>query len=139
MVRIGGRATDRERCINTRAAMQRLRLLMSGLAHSAGESFRQSDAAALLQAQNTSIASGTHSIDDLVPERYAKMRSVAQTYAIIQIGLCLFHRSPDGSYVARPFNYYIFPGTTRPFDAPFPPPLMTGRACMCCDACHRRL
>ena len=28
----------------------------------------------------------------------------------MQVGICLFHEQPDGSYVSRPFNFYVFPG-----------------------------
>eukprot|EP00796_Vickermania_ingenoplastis_P006549 gene6549-4722_t len=52
------------------------------------------------------------------PERsYDVKRQVAARYGVIQVGICLFHKdaSPHGSpvkYVARPFNFILFPDQT---------------------------
>ena len=54
---------------------------------------------------------------DSTEERYAKMKSVAEHYKIIQIGLCLFHEVPHAAgdntaipkFEARPYNFYLFP------------------------------
>jgi hypothetical protein len=41
--------------------------------------------------------------------RYQKMCRVVREYNLIQVGVALFHREGDGSLVARPFNFYVFP------------------------------
>lgn len=39
------------------------------------------------------------------------MRKVAGEYMLMQVGISLFHEDEDGGgYVARPLNFYIFPG-----------------------------
>mmetsp|Transcript_12693 Transcript_12693/g.35933 ORF Transcript_12693/g.35933 Transcript_12693/m.35933 type:complete len:557 (+) Transcript_12693:93-1763(+) len=49
-------------------------------------------------------------MDDVPATRYAKLRNVATRYSIIQFGVCLFHAAEgDNSYVARPYNFYLFP------------------------------
>jgi len=73
-------------------------------------------------------------MDDTTEGRYAKMKSVAETYSIIQIGMCLFHEAtpeqqqqesqttPSASastlhrppsFIARPYNFYLFPASGR--------------------------
>lgn len=49
---------------------------------------------------------------DTVQQRYLKMRVISTQYKIIQIGVCLFHDNPNepGAYIARPYNFYVFPG-----------------------------
>ncbi|CAG8473468.1 8579_t:CDS:10 [Paraglomus occultum] len=42
--------------------------------------------------------------------RYAKVRAAATKFLIIQFGLCTFtYSSTDDKFIARPFNFYIFP------------------------------
>lgn len=41
--------------------------------------------------------------------RYQKMARVASHFNIMQFGVCVFHKEESGSYIARPFNFYIFP------------------------------
>ena len=50
------------------------------------------------------------SVGDVCERRYAKMRRVVAEYTLMQVGICLFHQQPDGSFVSRPFNFYVFPG-----------------------------
>lgn len=45
---------------------------------------------------------------DSPAERYSKIRRIAMSYEIIQVGLCLFVRKGD-TWEARPFNFYVFP------------------------------
>ena len=64
--------------------------------------------------------------NDKLQDRYVKMKAVAETYRIIQIGICLFHEVIDDlssdnnnnnqdnkekkkKYTATPFNFYLFP------------------------------
>lgn len=64
------------------------------------------------------VENGTK-VSDSIQERYAKMKPVAETYRIIQLGVCLFHpkqaqseqgdNSQQVSYEARPYNFYLFP------------------------------
>ncbi len=74
------------------------------------------------------IENGTKASDTL-QERYGKMKPVAETYRIIQLGVCLFHpktqdnkqnesksveekKTNDNNqvvYEARPYNFYLFP------------------------------
>jgi poly(A)-specific ribonuclease len=63
-----------------------------------------------------SIKGVTSRMDDAIADRYKTMCEVAQTYHIIQIGLCLFHKINNSidpnispTYIARPFNFYLFP------------------------------
>jgi len=44
-------------------------------------------------------------------DRYHAKKLVAERYSIIQIGICLFHRSEENPlhYIARPFNFFLFP------------------------------
>jgi hypothetical protein len=69
-----------------------------------GDSWRQQDGAEWTAAANASAVNCVHTLDDLPGLRYAKMRTVASTYAIIQFGLALFTKQPDGSYHIRAFN-----------------------------------
>jgi len=58
---------------------------------------------------------------DTTQQRYDKMRRVASTYSLMQVGVCTFHRAPaagdaeDGvpasgsPLVARPFNFSVAP------------------------------
>jgi len=54
-------------------------------------------------------------VDDTPEERYQRMKPVAETYRIIQVGLCLMHPSATtpGGFVATPFNFYVFPEQGR--------------------------
>eukprot|EP00741_Cyanophora_paradoxa_P002993 tig00000658_g2905.t1 len=76
---------------------------------------------------------GEEVVDDSTAARYRKNRQVASTYAIIQVGVCLFHEEPvpptpapapasEGgeaappappaprrAFVARPYNFFVFP------------------------------
>lgn len=40
--------------------------------------------------------------------RYTKLRRVATTYSIIQVGICLFVPRED-EFIAYPFNFYLYP------------------------------
>ncbi len=54
---------------------------------------------------------------DLPYEKYLKLRSAANTYRIIQMGICLFIKNGEKDYQARPYNIYLFPreyGFTSP-------------------------
>mmetsp|Transcript_37222 Transcript_37222/g.60266 ORF Transcript_37222/g.60266 Transcript_37222/m.60266 type:complete len:483 (+) Transcript_37222:306-1754(+) len=53
--------------------------------------------------------------DDSVQKRYTRMRAVASELNLIQVGISLFHvdphvdpQSPE-AYIARPYNFYVFP------------------------------
>jgi hypothetical protein len=52
--------------------------------------------------------------------RYRKMRRIAQHFSLLQVGLCLWERDSSSSslsssnaahWVARPFNFFVFPAT----------------------------
>lgn len=48
-------------------------------------------------------------IDTLV-NRYAEYKEATERYIIIQFGLCTFTWDErSGRYIAKPFNFYIFP------------------------------
>ncbi|SCU69237.1 Poly(A)-specific ribonuclease PARN-1 [Trypanosoma equiperdum] len=55
------------------------------------------------------------SVTDTPQETYNAKRAAASRYNIIQVGICLFHKNSENgpstpaSYVARPFNFVIFP------------------------------
>lgn len=49
---------------------------------------------------------------DVCEQRYAKMRRVVHEFTLMQVGICLFHEQPDGSFLSRPFNFYVFPGAS---------------------------
>jgi poly(A)-specific ribonuclease len=56
--------------------------------------------------------SDRNDILDTIQDRYQKVSSVASSYLPIQVGLALFHFSEiTKQYVAKPFNFYIFPRT----------------------------
>jgi len=48
---------------------------------------------------------------DSMEARYHKMCKVTREFALMQVGVCLFHESADehNLMVARPFNFYVFP------------------------------
>ncbi|KAI9323594.1 ribonuclease H-like domain-containing protein [Dichotomocladium elegans] len=47
---------------------------------------------------------------DTLANRYAEYREATQRFMIIQFGLCTFKwDEPAGRYIAKPFNFYIFP------------------------------
>ena len=46
---------------------------------------------------------------DSFEERYAKVKRSAQAFAVVQYGVCTFQRKGDGSFVAKPFNFYVSP------------------------------
>ncbi len=50
-----------------------------------------------------------NSRDDTPEKRYVKMCKVASKYSIIQFGLCLYHEQTNGTYLASPYNFYLFP------------------------------
>ncbi|RNF00766.1 putative ribonuclease [Trypanosoma rangeli] len=62
-------------------------------------------------------------ITDTPEESYRAKRTVASRYNIIQVGICLFHRdataagSTPAQYVARPFNFLLFPHHADDFTA----------------------
>lgn len=70
--------------------------------------------------------------DDTCAQRYERQKSVPETYSIIQMGVCLFHhvendgKNEDGKegkseYMARPYNFYLFP-TANERNRNGPPP-----------------
>jgi len=48
-------------------------------------------------------------VTDLPYEKYLKLRHAGNTYRIIQMGICLFIRTGEKAYQARPYNIYLFP------------------------------
>ncbi|KAF8285818.1 putative poly(A)-specific ribonuclease PARN [Trypanosoma cruzi] len=70
-----------------------------------------------------STAELPESITDTPEESYRAKRTVASRYNIIQVGICLFHRentaadSTPAHYVARPFNFVLFPHNSDEFNA----------------------
>ncbi|RNF27607.1 putative ribonuclease [Trypanosoma conorhini] len=62
-------------------------------------------------------------ITDTPEESYRAKRAVASRYNIIQVGICLFHRDTTAAgatptrYVARPFNFLLFPHHADDFTA----------------------
>ncbi|KAF7723583.1 hypothetical protein EC973_001824 [Apophysomyces ossiformis] len=47
---------------------------------------------------------------DTLANRYAEYREASRRFIIIQFGLCTFKwDEPSGRYIAKPFNFYIFP------------------------------
>ena len=46
---------------------------------------------------------------DDVQQRYEKMCRIVGEFAVMQVGVCTFHAAPGGGFVARPFNFYVFP------------------------------
>eukprot|EP01012_Entosiphon_sulcatum_P003709 TRINITY_DN1128_c0_g1_i1.p1 TRINITY_DN1128_c0_g1~~TRINITY_DN1128_c0_g1_i1.p1 ORF type:complete len:501 (+),score=105.87 TRINITY_DN1128_c0_g1_i1:117-1505(+) len=48
-------------------------------------------------------------VHHLPAEAYLLKKIISERFSIIQIGICLFHKSPTGGYVARPFNFFVFP------------------------------
>ncbi len=52
-----------------------------------------------------------YSLTDSPEVRYSKMREVVMKYSMIQFGMCLFHqdREDPTTFVARPFNFFVFP------------------------------
>jgi poly(A)-specific ribonuclease len=61
----------------------------------------------------TGIRVGPHTdyaMVDSTEERYTKMRQVASTFRLIQVGICLWEEdSTTRLWLARPFNFYVFP------------------------------
>eukprot|EP00455_Lapot_gusevi_P041194 TRINITY_DN474_c0_g2_i2.p1 TRINITY_DN474_c0_g2~~TRINITY_DN474_c0_g2_i2.p1 ORF type:complete len:636 (+),score=199.19 TRINITY_DN474_c0_g2_i2:100-2007(+) len=47
---------------------------------------------------------------------YRKAKRVASTYNIIQIGLAIFEKTPEGGYVSRPFNFFLIPASSKGFN-----------------------
>ena len=47
-------------------------------------------------------------IDDC-EERFSKLRKIALKYNIIQVGLVFFFKENELSFVAKPYNFYVFP------------------------------
>jgi hypothetical protein len=47
---------------------------------------------------------------DSAEDRYRRMRFVTTNNNIIQVGLCLFHKGPRDTIVARPYTFFVFPG-----------------------------
>ncbi|CAJ1450748.1 unnamed protein product [Effrenium voratum] len=48
-------------------------------------------------------------VGDTPAERYSKMRTVASWFNIIQFGVALFSKDAEKKYVARAYNFYVFP------------------------------
>ncbi|PIA17318.1 ribonuclease CAF1 [Coemansia reversa NRRL 1564] len=55
---------------------------------------------------------------DTLDERYAKLKRSVELYGVIQVGICLFTWTANGTgdtggyYEARPFNFNVFPGSS---------------------------
>lgn len=50
--------------------------------------------------------------NETLSQRYTSYREAARTFAIIQFGLCTFTWDNETSrYLAKPFNFYVFPTT----------------------------
>jgi poly(A)-specific ribonuclease len=64
--------------------------------------------AVALDLEFTGIRGKPETFIDSCEERYSSLRRIASTFRIIQVGLSLFSSS-GGSWVARPFNFYVFP------------------------------
>jgi hypothetical protein len=47
---------------------------------------------------------------DLIEKRYNDIKSSVEKFGICQYGICTFQQQPDGSYIAQPYNFYIFGG-----------------------------
>ncbi|KEG05913.1 putative ribonuclease [Trypanosoma grayi] len=62
-------------------------------------------------------------ITDTPEESYRAKSTVASRYNIIQVGICLFHKEKDATksapaqYIARPFNFLLFPNHADDFTA----------------------
>lgn len=57
---------------------------------------------------------GRPSKDDTPEQRYLKTKAVPEKYAIIQVGVALFHQHPDypkgqHEFLVRRYNFYLFP------------------------------
>ncbi|KAI9010900.1 ribonuclease H-like domain-containing protein [Phycomyces nitens] len=53
---------------------------------------------------------GTSKRIDTLANRYAEYREATKRFIIIQFGMCTFKwDGPSGRYIAKPFNFYIFP------------------------------
>lgn len=64
-------------------------------------------------------ASRNHYLDT-INERYRRIIANSPDFIIIQFGLCAFkHDSTTNSYLARPFNFTVFPHTFRTIDKRF--------------------
>jgi poly(A)-specific ribonuclease len=64
-------------------------------------------------------ASKNHYLDT-INERYKRVVANAPDFIIIQFGLCAFkHDSTTNSYLARPFNFSLFPQSFRTIDKRF--------------------
>jgi hypothetical protein len=47
---------------------------------------------------------------DSLYQRYDKIRRSVEKFSVVQYGVCTFKRQPDGTFVAKPHNFYIFGG-----------------------------
>lgn len=57
---------------------------------------------------------------DTINERYRRLVANAPDFIIIQFGICAFkHDTTTNSYLARPFNFTLFPHTFRAIDKRF--------------------
>jgi len=66
-----------------------------------------------------SCASKNHYLDT-INERYKRILAHAPEFIIIQFGICAFRLDPiTNSYLARPFNFNLFPHTFRSIDKRF--------------------
>ena len=53
-------------------------------------------------------------VEETLQQRYDKIRAAPETYSIIQVGICLYHKvNGDDKYVATPYNIYTFPNNGR--------------------------
>lgn len=51
--------------------------------------------------------------------RYLKLKDSAEKFAVVQVGVCPFRWNPaKGSFVAHPYNFYIFPRRELQSDGP---------------------
>jgi hypothetical protein len=47
---------------------------------------------------------------DSLYQRYDKLRRSVEKFSVVQFGVCTFKQQPDGTFVAKPHNFYIFGG-----------------------------
>ena len=53
---------------------------------------------------------------DTIEARYRKMKKVTETYNLMQVGVCLYHRdAASGGLIARPYNFYVLPDAASAF------------------------
>jgi hypothetical protein len=46
---------------------------------------------------------------DSPEERFIKYKQIAEKYKIIQVGICTYKKTAEKEYIAKPYNFYVFP------------------------------